>query len=132
MTGPAVQVRWIEVARIGELSLDGRLLEQVHVPETVRLFVKPDDREERHAGMRLAGVCDLRRVGSSVEARLIGGPETVASAALTGTVEHPLVTDEEVELGLYRVSGVIAYVCVGVPHCWQPWAERPAGKVDRG
>lgn len=110
-----VTVRWLEVARVGELSTDGRLIEAVHVPATVRAFRQPPGPEP----LRPIGVCDLRQRGSSIEARLIVGPDEQASAALGGTLEHPLVSDYDAELELWTFrSGVVQSVVVGRPHCW--------------
>lgn len=105
-------------ARVGELSTDGRLIEELEVPDVVRCFRMGD--AERHEGMRPMGVCNLRRQGSSVEARLIAGPGTVASVGLVGRLGRPLLIDDDRGLELLRLSGVVGYVCVGVPHCWAP------------
>lgn len=112
-----VAVRWIEVARVGELSTDGRLIDELEVPDVVRCFRLPDP-NPTHEPMRPVGVCNLRQRGSSVEARVIAGPDARASVGLVGRPGRPLLIDHDAGLELYRLSGVVGYVCIGGPHCW--------------
>lgn len=107
------QVRWIECARMGERSRDGRQLEDVHVPDQVQAL-----RWHATCGrLHPMGVVDLRVRGSSIEARVIASPSTTASCGITGAIDHPVYVEHVGDEVLIR-GGVVNHVVVGHVHCW--------------
>lgn len=108
-----VRVRWIECARMGERSRDGRQLEDVHVPDQVQAV-------RWHAtcgGLHPLGVVDLRLRGSSIEARVIASSTTTASCAIAGSIDHPVYVEHDAGRTLIR-GGQVHHVVVGTVHCW--------------